>query len=56
MDPILDLARGHGLWVVEDATEAHGARDKGRPLGLAHLGCFSFYGNKIVTTWKGRWW
>ena len=54
MDPILDLADRHGLWVVEDAAEAHGARYKGRPVGgLGHLGCFSFYGNKIVTTGEG---
>jgi len=54
MDPILELARRHGLWVVEDAAEAHGARYKGRPVGsLGHLGCFSFYGNKIVTTGEG---
>jgi len=54
MDPILELARRHGLRVVEDAAEAHGARYKGRPVGgLGDLGCFSFYGNKIVTTGEG---
>ncbi len=54
MDPLLDLARRYGLWVVEDAAEAHGARYKGRRVGgLGHLGCFSFYGNKIVTTGEG---
>lgn len=54
VDPLLDLARRYGLWVVEDAAEAHGARYKGRRVGgLGHLGCFSFYGNKIVTTGEG---
>jgi perosamine synthetase len=54
MDPILDLARSHGLSVVEDAAEAHGARYKGRRVGsLGHLATFSFYGNKIVTTGEG---
>ncbi len=54
MDPLLALAREHGLAVIEDAAEAHGARYKGRPVGgLGDLGTFSFYGNKIVTTGEG---
>ena len=54
MDPILALAREHNLWVVEDAAEAHGARYRGRPVGsLGDLACFSFYGNKIITTGEG---
>ena len=54
MDPILDLARRHGLYVVEDAAEAHGAEYRGRPVGaLSDIGCFSFYGNKIITTGEG---
>ena len=54
MDPIVALARRHGLRVVEDAAEAHGARYRGRPVGsLGDLGCFSFYGNKIITTGEG---
>jgi dTDP-4-amino-4,6-dideoxygalactose transaminase len=47
MDPILDLARGRGLAVIEDAAQAHGAEYKGRPVGsLGDLGCFSFYPSK----------
>ncbi len=54
MDPILDIARRHNLYVVEDAAEAHGALYKGRPVGgLSDIAVFSFYGNKIVTTGEG---
>src|SRR4051812_16072786 len=50
MDPILDLARRHKLYVIEDCAEAHGATYKGRKVGgLADMGCFSFYANKIIT-------
>jgi perosamine synthetase len=54
MDPILELARKHGLYVIEDAAEAHGAEYKGKKVGsLGNMGCFSFYGNKIITTGEG---
>ena len=54
MDPILTLAGKHGLHVVEDAAEAHGARYKGRMCGaMGGINAFSFYGNKIVTTGEG---
>lgn len=54
MDPLLELAGEHGLMIVEDAAEAHGAFYKGRKCGsLGHLGCFSFYANKIITTGEG---
>lgn len=47
MDPLLDLARRHGIVVIEDAAQAHGARYKGRPVGgLGDYGCFSFYPGK----------
>lgn len=47
MDPILDIARRRGLFVVEDACQAHGAEYKGRKAGvLGDAGCFSFYPGK----------
>lgn len=47
MDPILDIARRHGLRVIEDACQAHGALYKGRRAGsLGDMGCFSFYPGK----------
>jgi perosamine synthetase len=54
MDPLMAMAERHGLYVVEDAAEAHGAEYKGRRAGsLGHAGCFSFYANKIITTGEG---
>jgi len=47
MDPILTVARKHGLTVIEDAAQAHGAEYKGRRVGsMGDIGCFSFYPGK----------
>ncbi len=47
MDPIMEIARRHGLVVIEDAAQAHGAKYKGRPVGsIGDMGCFSFYPGK----------
>jgi perosamine synthetase len=54
MDPIVEAARKFDLVVIEDATESLGAKYKGRMTGgLGHLACFSFNGNKIITTGGG---
>ena len=54
MDPIISVAREHGLFVLEDAAEAHGAEYKGRRVGgLGNCAAFSFFGNKIMTTGEG---
>jgi perosamine synthetase len=51
---LMELAGAHGLAVVEDAAEAHGAECHDRRAGgIGRLGCFSFYANKIVTTGEG---
>lgn len=48
------IADRYGLWIVEDATEAFGASVNGRHVGsLGHVGCFSFYGNKLISTGDG---
>ena len=54
MDPLLELADRHGLYIIEDGAEAHGAEYRGRKCGsMGHLAAFSFYANKIVTTGEG---
>ena len=54
MDPILELAEKHGLIILEDAAEVHGAEYKGKKCGgFGNLSCFSFYANKIITTGEG---
>lgn len=51
MDPIMDLAREHGFYVIEDCAQAHGAQYKGRNVGsIGHIGAWSFCQDKIVTT------
>jgi len=47
MDPIMEIARGHNLFVIEDACQAHGAEYKGKVAGsIGDAGCFSFYPGK----------
>jgi len=54
MDPVLEVARKYELLVIEDATESLGAKYKGRMVGhLGDIACFSFNGNKIITTGGG---
>lgn len=51
MDEIMDIAKEHGLFVIEDAAEAHGALYKGKKAGsIGDVGCFSFCQNKTFTT------
>lgn len=54
MNTILSIAKKHKLFVIEDAAQAHGAEYRGKRVGsLGDIGCFSFYGNKIITTGEG---
>ncbi len=63
MDPVMELAERHGLAVIEDAAEAHGAEylsrhQTGDPTwrrcgSFGTASCFSFYANKLVTTGEG---
>ncbi len=51
MDPIIELASEHGLRVIEDCAQAHGARYKGRHVGtIGDVGAFSFCQDKIIST------
>ncbi len=54
MDPILDLARERSLMVIEDAAQAVGVFYRDRHAGtLGHVGCFSFFADKTITTGEG---
>jgi perosamine synthetase len=54
MDPVRAIARRHGLKVVEDAAQSHGALYKSQKTGsLCDAASFSFYSNKIITTGEG---
>lgn len=54
MDRLGRLAEKHGIMVIEDCAESHGATVRGRMTGsFGAMGCFSFYANKVVTTGEG---
>lgn len=54
MGIIMAIAKKYNLLVIEDAAEAHGAVFKGKTVGsIGDAACFSFYGNKIITTGEG---
>lgn len=54
MKKIIKIARKYNLFVIEDAAEAHGAKIDTNVVGsFGDIGCFSFYGNKIITTGEG---
>jgi dTDP-4-amino-4,6-dideoxygalactose transaminase len=51
MDRIMDLAKEFNLYVIEDCSQAHGAKYKGKPVGsIGNIGCWSFCQDKIMTT------
>ena len=51
MDEIIDIANEFNLYVVEDCSQAHGAKYKGKPVGsIGNIGCWSFCQDKIMTT------
>lgn len=54
MDAIVEFARAHNLFLIEDSCEAHGAEFKGRRVGsFGHLSTFSFYFSHHITTIEG---
>ncbi|QZY54299.1 LegC family aminotransferase [Crassaminicella profunda] len=54
MDKVMEIAKKHNLYVIEDATESLGSLYKGKAVGtIGHIGCFSFNGNKLITTGGG---
>jgi perosamine synthetase len=54
MDPIMEIVKKHNLILIEDCAEAHGAEYKGKKVGtFGKISCYSFYGNKIITTGEG---
>jgi perosamine synthetase len=54
LDPLMEIAEKHGIPVIEDAAQAHGARYKGKKVGaFGRISCFSFYADKGITTVEG---
>lgn len=54
MGQICEIAKEHDLYVIEDCAEAHGAEWAGKKVGsFGIISCFSFFGNKVITTGEG---
>lgn len=54
MDKIMQIAKKHNLYVIEDATESLGSLYNDKATGtIGHIGCYSFNGNKLITTGAG---
>ena len=54
MDKIMKIANMYNLKVIEDCAEAHGAMYNAKKVGsFGNIGCFSFFGNKVITTGEG---
>lgn len=54
MNALMTIARNHGLFVLEDAAQAHGAEVNGKRVGsIGDIATFSFFGNKMITTGEG---
>lgn len=56
MDPLMEIVKGHGLFLVEDCAEAFGSLYKGKHVGsFGDIATYSFFGNKTITTGEGGW-
>ena len=54
MDAIMSIAKKHNIHIIEDCAQAHGAEYDGKKIGsYGDINCFSFFGNKIITTGEG---
>lgn len=54
MEAIMRVAKKYGIFVIEDCAQAHGAKFDDKKVGsFGDIGCFSFFGNKIITTGEG---
>jgi len=53
-DPLMEIAEKHDIQIVEDCAQSHGAKYKGKKVGVfGHVSCFSFYADKPMTTVEG---